>query len=124
MDQQKGKFRSFLLGSLQKFLSNEALRARCIKRVKPLQFYDGTDGRGFLTQQARVGRFEQNLEPEKRPFKVCEDVVSPSRGRIESLVFLFFGAITSTASVHCFSELFRISGSGYLEQTFQVLLRR
>jgi DNA-directed RNA polymerase specialized sigma24 family protein len=31
-DRQKGKFRSFLLGSLQNYLSNEAERARCLKR--------------------------------------------------------------------------------------------
>jgi RNA polymerase sigma factor (sigma-70 family) len=32
VDRQKGKFRSFLLASLQNYLSNEAQRARCIKR--------------------------------------------------------------------------------------------
>ena len=31
-DPLKGKFRSFLLGSLQNYLSNEAERARCLKR--------------------------------------------------------------------------------------------
>ena len=92
--------------------------------VKPLQLYEGTDGRSFLSQKAQVGRFDQNLEPEERLFKVCQDFVSPSRGRIESLVFLFFGAVSSTALFFCFSELFRILCSGYLEQTVQVLLRR
>src|SRR5580700_10922331 len=32
VDRSKGKFRSFLLASLQNFLSNEADRARCLKR--------------------------------------------------------------------------------------------
>jgi RNA polymerase sigma factor (sigma-70 family) len=32
VDQSKGKFRSFLLASLQNHLSNEAARARCLKR--------------------------------------------------------------------------------------------
>jgi RNA polymerase sigma factor (sigma-70 family) len=38
VDQQKGKFRSLLLASLQKFLSNEARRARCLKRGGHLEF--------------------------------------------------------------------------------------
>jgi RNA polymerase sigma factor (sigma-70 family) len=38
VDRQKGRFRSFLLGSLQKFLSNEAQRARCIKRGGQVEF--------------------------------------------------------------------------------------
>jgi DNA-directed RNA polymerase specialized sigma24 family protein len=32
VDRAKGKFRSFLLASLQNYLSNEAVRARCLKR--------------------------------------------------------------------------------------------
>ena len=32
VDRSKGKFRSFLLASLQNYLSNEAERARCVKR--------------------------------------------------------------------------------------------
>jgi RNA polymerase sigma-70 factor (ECF subfamily) len=38
VDQQKGKFRSFLLASLQNFLSNEAQRARCLKRGGQVEF--------------------------------------------------------------------------------------
>jgi RNA polymerase sigma-70 factor (ECF subfamily) len=38
VDQQKGKFRSFLLASLRNFLSNEAHRARCLKRGGQVQF--------------------------------------------------------------------------------------
>lgn len=37
-DPLKGKFRSFLLGSLKNFLSTEAERARCLKRGGGLQF--------------------------------------------------------------------------------------
>jgi RNA polymerase sigma factor (sigma-70 family) len=37
-DQQKGKFRSFLLASLKNFLSNEAQKARCLKRGGQVQF--------------------------------------------------------------------------------------
>jgi RNA polymerase sigma factor (sigma-70 family) len=39
-DQQKGKFRSFLLASLKNFLSNEAQKARCLKRGGQVQFVD------------------------------------------------------------------------------------
>jgi RNA polymerase sigma factor (sigma-70 family) len=38
VEQQKGKFRSFLLASLQNFLSNEARRARCLKRGGQVEF--------------------------------------------------------------------------------------
>ena len=37
-DQLKGKFRSFLLGSLQNYLSLEADRARCLKRGGGVEF--------------------------------------------------------------------------------------
>ncbi|HEU4679260.1 MAG TPA: sigma-70 family RNA polymerase sigma factor [Terrimicrobiaceae bacterium] len=37
-DRLKGKFRSFLLGSLQNYLSNEAERARCLKRGAGVEF--------------------------------------------------------------------------------------
>jgi RNA polymerase sigma factor (sigma-70 family) len=38
VDRTKGKFRSFLLASLQKFLSDETDRARCLKRGGKVQF--------------------------------------------------------------------------------------
>jgi len=37
-DPLKGKFRSFLLGSLQNYLSTEAERARCLKRGGGVEF--------------------------------------------------------------------------------------
>jgi RNA polymerase sigma-70 factor (ECF subfamily) len=37
-DPRKGKFRSFLLGSLQNYLSSEAERARCLKRGGGVEF--------------------------------------------------------------------------------------
>ena len=40
VDQQKGKFRSFLLASLKNFLSNEAQKARCLKRGGQVQFVE------------------------------------------------------------------------------------
>jgi DNA-directed RNA polymerase specialized sigma24 family protein len=38
VDRSKGKFRSFLLASLQNFLSDEADRARCLKRGGGAEF--------------------------------------------------------------------------------------
>jgi DNA-directed RNA polymerase specialized sigma24 family protein len=38
VDPLKGKFRSFLLGSLQNYLSTEADRARCLKRGGQVEF--------------------------------------------------------------------------------------
>ena len=38
VDRSKGKFRSFLLGSLQRFLSDQGDRARCLKRGGKVEF--------------------------------------------------------------------------------------
>ena len=38
VDRSKGKFRSFLLASLQNYLANEADRARCLKRGGKVEF--------------------------------------------------------------------------------------
>src|SRR6202043_4266508 len=40
VDRSKGKFRSFLLASLQNYLSNEAERARCLKRGGKVELVD------------------------------------------------------------------------------------
>lgn len=49
VDRSKGKFRSFLLASLQNYLSDEADRARCLKRGGKAQFVhfdlDGAEDR-------------------------------------------------------------------------------
>jgi RNA polymerase sigma-70 factor (ECF subfamily) len=63
VDQKKGKFRSFLLASLQNFLSNEAHRARCLKRGGNVEFvyldFEGAEDR--YGQEEPVER----LTPEK-----------------------------------------------------------
>ena len=53
-DPLKGKFRSFLLGSLQNYLSTEAERARCLKRGGGVEFVP-------LDLQKAEGRYR--LEP-------------------------------------------------------------
>jgi RNA polymerase sigma factor (sigma-70 family) len=63
VDQQKGKFRSFLLASLQNFLSNEAHRARCLKRGGHVEFV-------YLDLKGAENRYGQEepveaLTPEK-----------------------------------------------------------
>jgi RNA polymerase sigma-70 factor (ECF subfamily) len=62
VDPLKGKFRSFLLGSLQNYLSTEADRARCLKRGGKVQFVP-------LELQAAEDRYR--LEP--------ADQLSPER---------------------------------------------
>ena len=61
-DPLKGKFRSFLLGSLQNFLSTEAARARCLKRGGKVEFVP-------VEMQAAEERYRvepaYNLSPEK-----------------------------------------------------------
>jgi RNA polymerase sigma factor (sigma-70 family) len=62
-DQQKGKFRSFLLASLKNFLSNEAQRACCLKRGGQIQFV-------YVDIREAEDRYEkeepaENLTPEK-----------------------------------------------------------
>jgi RNA polymerase sigma-70 factor (ECF subfamily) len=54
VDRSKGKFRSFLLASLQKYLSDEADRARCLKRGGGAEFV-------HLDQEGAEDRYQ--LEP-------------------------------------------------------------
>jgi RNA polymerase sigma-70 factor (ECF subfamily) len=58
----KGKFRSFLLGSLQNYLSNEADRAHCLKRGGKAEFV-------YMNLDEAEGRYElepvEELTPEK-----------------------------------------------------------
>ena len=63
VDQQKGKFRSFLLASLKNFLSNEAQKAQCLKRGGQVQFV-------YVDFQEAEDRYEkeepaESLTPEK-----------------------------------------------------------
>ena len=62
-DQQKGKFRSFLLASLKNFLSNERQRAQCLKRGGQIQFVYVD----FNDAEDRYGKEEpaESLTPEK-----------------------------------------------------------
>jgi RNA polymerase sigma factor (sigma-70 family) len=61
-DPLKGKFRSFLLGSFQKYLSVDTQRARCVKRGGTGEFVslDMQDADGCLLAQPA-----ENLTPEK-----------------------------------------------------------
>lgn len=63
VDQQKGKFRSFLLASLKNFLSNEAQRAGRLKRGGHIQFVD----LDVTEAEDRYGQEEpaERLTPEK-----------------------------------------------------------
>jgi len=62
VDRSKGKFRSFLLASLQKYLSDEADRARCLKRGGGAEFV-------HLDQEGAEDRYQfepvDTLSPEK-----------------------------------------------------------
>ena len=62
-DQQKGKFRSFLLASLKNFLSNERQRAGCLKRGGQIQFVHVD----FSDAEDRYGKEEpaESLTPER-----------------------------------------------------------
>jgi len=63
VDQQRGKFRSFLIASLKNFLSNEAQKARCLKRGGQVQFVD----LDVSEAEDRYGKEEpaEGLTPEK-----------------------------------------------------------
>lgn len=63
VDQQRGKFRSFLLASLKNFLSNEAQKARSLKRGGQVQFVD----LDVSEAEGRYGKEEpaEHLTPEK-----------------------------------------------------------
>jgi len=63
VDQQRGKFRSFLLASLKNFLSNEAQKAQSLKRGGQVQFVD----LDVSEAEDRYGKEEpaEHLTPEK-----------------------------------------------------------
>lgn len=63
VDQQRGKFRSFLIASLKNFLSNEAQKARSLKRGGQVQFVD----LDVSEAEDRYGKEEpaEGLTPEK-----------------------------------------------------------
>jgi RNA polymerase sigma factor (sigma-70 family) len=62
VDRSKGKFRSFLLASLQNYLANEADRARCLKRGGKVEFV-------YIDLEETEDRYElepgEELTPEK-----------------------------------------------------------
>jgi hypothetical protein len=62
-DRLKGKFRSFLLGSLQNYLSTEADRARCLKRGGGVKFValDKQDAEDRYTDRAPVGTLRPQM---------------------------------------------------------------
>jgi RNA polymerase sigma factor (sigma-70 family) len=63
VDRSKGKFRSFLLASLQNYLANEADRARCLKRGGAAKFVPMG---GFAEAEDRYGlESVDELTPEK-----------------------------------------------------------
>jgi RNA polymerase sigma-70 factor (ECF subfamily) len=67
VDRSKGKFRSFLLASLQNYLANEADRSRCLKRGGKAEFIqiDGEDA-----EDRYVLEPIEELTPEKISMRV------------------------------------------------------
>ena len=65
VDRLKGKFRSFLLGSLQNYLSKEADRVRCVKRGGKVEFVP-------LEMQAAEGRYRHEPADELSAEKIFE----------------------------------------------------
>jgi RNA polymerase sigma-70 factor (ECF subfamily) len=65
VDRSKGKFRSFLLASLQNYLSNEAKRARCLKRGGKAEFVS-------LDLQGAEDRYQLELVEELTPEKIFD----------------------------------------------------
>jgi hypothetical protein len=68
VDRKKGKFRSFLLASLQNYLSTEAARSRCLKRGGKME---------FLSLDATSAEERYRLEPvDALPPELCEALIA------------------------------------------------
>ena len=65
VDRSKGKFRSFLLASLQKFLSDEADRARCLKRGGKAEFV-------YLDLEGAEDRYQLESADTQSPEKIFD----------------------------------------------------
>jgi len=65
VDRSKGKFRSFLLASLQNYLANEADRARCLKRGGKVAFV-------YIDLEETEDRYELEPREELTPEKIFD----------------------------------------------------
>jgi DNA-directed RNA polymerase specialized sigma24 family protein len=99
VDRSKGKFRSFLLASLQNYLSNEAQRARCVKRggkaeIIYLDIEGAEDRYGIEPVEAltpgKTTTFEEFLDPiNSKELPTYEDVADRlkiSVGSVKTLI--------------------------------------
>jgi hypothetical protein len=93
--------------------------------AKPLQSDEGIEERSCDATRPLSGiRPKAETEPEERLWKVCAEAVSPRFSALESLAFVFFGALAIGALACCFSELFQLISSGALDQTVHALLKK
>ena len=92
--------------------------------VRPLQFYEGKDGRShFRERQQVVTRLGYKI-PGRSLRSICREVASPAVRRTELIIYLFFVVLAIGAVGFCFSGLFELLNGGALEQTVFALLTR
>jgi len=90
---------------------------------KPLQFYDGKDGRTCSTARlSSLAKFQEEIEPEKRLWKICQKADSPNQDKIESIAFLLLGILAAVALCYCSGEMFQLNGT--IGHAVQAILAR
>jgi hypothetical protein len=68
--------------------------------------------------------FRREINPEQSPRELRRKTASLKSGKVELLVFLFFGFVALVATVCSFAELFHLPCNGVLEQTAHALLTK
>jgi hypothetical protein len=75
------------------------------------------------TRQPAAG-FRSEINPEQSPRELRPKTASLKSGKVELLVFLFFGFVALVATACSFAELFHLLGNGVPEQTIRSLLTK
>jgi hypothetical protein len=75
------------------------------------------------TRQPAAG-FRREINPEQSPRELRPKTASLKSGKVELLVFLFFGFVALVATACSFAELFHLPGNGVPEQTIRALLTK
>ena len=71
-----------------------------------------------------VAGFRRESNAEQSPRELRPNTASPRSGKVDLLVFLFFGFVALVATMCSFTELFHLPGNGVLEHTVRAVLAK
>jgi hypothetical protein len=94
-------------------------------RTKEFQLHQSTSELlGCSSAQRLTADLIGEINPEQSLRELRRQTASLKSGRVELLVFLFFGLVAVVATVCCIAELFHLLGDAVLEQTVRALLTK